>query len=224
MERPRRRRRDRVHRHLHRPREGRRPPRRQRRARRSSPRRAATPTPPSAWASTTRSTTPRAAHGDLERVVHHQLPRADGQGAQRLLRPRAGPHDDGPRLHQRPVAAGPRQGHAQRQARPAPHAGRQPVDHPEQHRRGEGHRPRAPGARGQAQRHVAARPGADRFDHRPVGDPLAARSPSTRSTPRSTPPATTSRTAACSSTPTSRWCRPTSWATRRRASSRPRTR
>ena len=26
------------------------------------------------------------AHRDLERVVHHQLPRADGQGAQRRLR------------------------------------------------------------------------------------------------------------------------------------------
>ena len=166
---------------------------------------------------------PSAAHGDLERVVHHQLPRADGEGAQRHLRARAGPHDDGARVHERPVAAGPRQGDAQRQARPAPHARRRPLDHPEQHRRGEGHRPRAARARGQAERHLAARPGAHRFDHRPVGDARPARSPSTRSTPRSTPPATTSRTAACSSTRTSRWCRPTSSATRRRASSPPRT-
>ena len=40
------------------------------------------------------------------------------------------------------------------------------VDHPEQHRRGEGHRPRAARAQGQARRHVAARP-----DARPVRSP-----------------------------------------------------
>ena len=45
------------------------------------------------------------------------------------------------------------------------------VDHPEQHRRGEGHRPRAARARGQAERHVAAGPDPDRVDHRPVGEP-----------------------------------------------------
>ena len=45
-----------------------------------------------------------------------------------------------------------------------------------------------------------------------------------RSTTRSKRPRTTSRTAACSSTPRSSSCRPTSSATRRRASSRPRTR
>ena len=64
------------------------------------------------------------AHRHLERVVHHQLPGADGQGAQRHLRHRAGPDDHGARLHQRPVAPGPRQGDPQRQARPAPHARR----------------------------------------------------------------------------------------------------
>ena len=45
----------------------------------------------------------RAAHRDLERVVHHQLPGADGEGAQRRLRHRAGPHHHGPRVHERPA-------------------------------------------------------------------------------------------------------------------------
>jgi glyceraldehyde 3-phosphate dehydrogenase len=43
-----------------------------------------------------RTTPPRTRH--LQRVVHHQLPGAAGQGAQRL-RHRARPDDDGPRLH-----------------------------------------------------------------------------------------------------------------------------
>ena len=39
-----------------------------------------------------------AAH-HLERVVHHELPGPRGQGAQRLDRHRAWPHDHDPRLH-----------------------------------------------------------------------------------------------------------------------------
>ena len=50
---------------------------------------------------------PRPAHRRLERVVHHQLLRADDQGARRRLRGREGPHDHGPRLHQRPEPARP---------------------------------------------------------------------------------------------------------------------
>ena len=75
------------------------------------------------------------AHRDLERVVHHELPGAARQGAQRHLRYRAGPDDHGARVHERPVARRSRQGHAQRQARPAAHAVGGTVDHPEQHRR-----------------------------------------------------------------------------------------
>ena len=41
----------------------------------------------------------RRAHGDLQRLLHHQLPRADGQGAPRGLRHRNGPDDHHPRLH-----------------------------------------------------------------------------------------------------------------------------
>ena len=77
----------------------------------------------------------------------------------------------------------------QRQARPAPHARRRAVDHPEQHRRGEGHRPRAARAQGQARRHVAARARRPTgsitdltADARPRGDA------STRSTTRSPRP------------------------------------
>ena len=121
VERPRRRRRDRVDRALHRTREGGRPPRRQRRSRhhlRAERRRRRHHLHGRQRLRLRRGD----AHRDLERVVHHQLPRADGEGAQRLVRPRAGPHDDGARVHERPVAAGPRQGDAQRQARPPPHA------------------------------------------------------------------------------------------------------
>ena len=66
---------------------------------------------------------PREAQGRLERLVHDELLRADGQGARRRVRRRAGPDDDGPRLHRRPEARrrpaqgpapGPRRGHQHR--------------------------------------------------------------------------------------------------------------
>ena len=81
-----------------------------------------------------------------------------------------------------------------------------------------------PELQGQARRHVAARADADRVDHRPlgsVGDVDVGRRDQrrVRARPRATRP-----TAACSSTATSRSCRPTSSATRRRASSRASTR
>ena len=123
-----------------------------------------------------------AAHRDLERVVHHQLPRAAGQGAERPVRHRAGPHDHGARLHERPVARGPRQGDPQRQARPPRACAPRPVDHPEQHRRGACDRARAARAQGQARRHRAAGADADRLDHRPHREPRPRASRSTRST------------------------------------------
>ena len=49
---------------------------------------------------------PGRAHRDLQRVVHDQLPRADGQGPQRRPRHRAWPHDDDPRVHAGPEPAG----------------------------------------------------------------------------------------------------------------------
>ena len=39
---------------------------------------------------------------DLERLVHHELRRADGEGDRRRVRHRAGVHDDRARLHERP--------------------------------------------------------------------------------------------------------------------------
>ena len=47
---------------------------------------------------------PRDAPRRLQRLVHDQLLRADGEGARRRLRGRARAHDDGPRLHERPEA------------------------------------------------------------------------------------------------------------------------
>ena len=44
-------------------------------------------------------------HGGLERVLHDQLPRAGGQGAQRLGRHRQGLHDHDSFLHRRPAHA-----------------------------------------------------------------------------------------------------------------------
>ena len=81
---------------------------------------------------------PGQAHGRLQRVVHDQLLRADGQGPRRRLRRRAGPDDDGPRLHQRPEPARPRQ---HKDLRRAPGRGRQ--HRARLHRRGPGHQPRA---------------------------------------------------------------------------------
>ena len=42
----------------------------------------------------------------LQRLLHHQLPRPDGQGPQRRPRHRQGPHDDHPRVHAGPEPAG----------------------------------------------------------------------------------------------------------------------
>ena len=108
---------------------------------------------------------------------------------------------DHPRLHERPAAPGPGHGHPQRQARPAAHAGGGAVDHPEHDRRGQGHRPRAPRAQGQARRH------GDAGARRPTGsitDLVAVLKTGgvgrRRSTPRSPRPRTSRRSGACSST------------------------
>ena len=105
--RARRRRGDRVHRALHRP----------------------GATPRSTWASTVkrviisapsgdadatfvdrrerRGLRPRQGRRGLERVVHDELLRADGEGGRRRLRDRERAHDDGARVHERPEPAGP---------------------------------------------------------------------------------------------------------------------
>ena len=90
----------------------------------------------------------------LQRVLHHELPRADGQGHQRRVRHRERPDDHDPRLHQRPGHPGlPAQ-------RPASRPRRRDQHDPDEHRCREGHRPRAARAQGQARRLRHARAGA----------------------------------------------------------------
>ena len=103
---------------------------------------------------------PQGAQGRVQRQLHDELLRADGQGPRRRLRRRAGPDDDDPRLHRRPDA---RRRPAQRPA-PRPRRGHQ--HRADEHRRGARHVARAGVDEGQARRHVAAGAGADRFDHR----------------------------------------------------------
>ena len=124
----------------------------------------------------------------LQRLLHHQLCGADGEGARRELRHRQGPDDDGPRVHQRPAHPGlPAQG-------PAPRPRRRGEHHPDHDRCRQGHRAGPPAAQGQAGRHRDARPGPDRLGHRPGHRRWSARSPRTRSTPRSRrPPRASSR-------------------------------
>ena len=165
------------------------------------------------------------AHRDLERVVHHELPRADGQGAQRPLRPRAGPHDHGARVHERPVA---RRTSPRRPAAASPTCAACAPPRCRSSRAAPARRrPSAsccPSSRASSTAPRCACP-------TPTGSITDLSANLSRevtvdevNAAFEEPPATTSRTAACSSTPTSRSCRPTSSATRRRASSRPRTR
>jgi hypothetical protein len=118
----------------------------------------------------------------LQRLLHHQLPRADGQGAQRRVRHRQGPDDHDPRLHPGPEPAGrPAQG-------PAPRPRRRPQHDPDLHRCRQGHRPGAARAEGQARRLRDARADPDRLGHRPHLRLPAARPPPKRSTRSSRPP------------------------------------
>ena len=144
VERPRRRRRDRVDRPLHQARGRRQAPRGRRQeghhlrpghraGRHRRPRR-----------QLRRGLRPGQPRRHLQRVVHDELPRARGQGAARRDRHRARPDDDDPRLHGRPAAPG-------RAAQgPAPRARRGAQPRPGHDRRGEGDRPRHPRAQRQA--------------------------------------------------------------------------
>ena len=81
-------------------------------------------------------------HRGLQRLLHHQLPGAGRQGAQRRRRHRQGLHDHDPLLHQRPaVARSGAQG-------PLPVARRRAQHHPDLDRRRQSGRPGAAGARG----------------------------------------------------------------------------
>ena len=102
---------------------------------------------------------PGRAHGHLQRLVHHQLPGADGEGAQRRVRHRQGPDDDHPRLHRGPEPAG------QHPQGPAPRPRRGAQHRPDLDRRREGDRPGAARAEGQARRLRA--PGAGARPARP---------------------------------------------------------
>ena len=122
---------------------------------------------------------PEEAQGRLQRELHHELLRADGQGARRRVRRSSRADDDRPRLHRRPEARRrPAQG-------PAPGPGGGDQHRPDQHRRGPRHGAGAGVDEGQARRHVAAGPGADRLDHRLHRQPARRRRRSPRSTRRS---------------------------------------
>ena len=97
----------------------------------------------------------------LQRLLHDQLPGAAGEGAARVVRDRAGPDDDDPRLHLRSAPAG----HAAQRRAPLARRGAQPD--PDLDRRRQGRRPRAAGAERETERLLDARPGADRLRRRP---------------------------------------------------------
>ena len=99
----------------------------------------------------------------LQRIVHDELPRADGEGRPRQLRLRARLDGHDPQLHERPEHPRPAaQGHPSR-------ARGRDVDHPDDHRRREGDVARDPGAQGQDRRHRRPRPDAGRVVHRSGG-------------------------------------------------------
>ncbi len=107
--------------------------------------------------------------GDLQCELHHQLLRADGQGARRRLRRRAGSDADDARLHRRSEPG--------RRAAPGlpPCSRRGDQHHPDVDRCGPSDQPRVDGDEGQARRHVVARAGADRLDRRLHGQSQQAR-------------------------------------------------
>ena len=152
---------------------------------------------------------PRAAPRHLERLVHHQLPRAGGQGADgHGSGSSSGVHDDLPRVHQRPA-------HPRRAPHgPAPGARGGPVDHPHLDRRRARDRRGHPGAEGQARRHRAARADARRLGRGPHrrGGPRDQRRGGQRRP--SAPPPSRARWTASSATPRTRSSRATSSATR----------
>ena len=154
VERPRRRRRDRVDRALHRAGEG-------GRATSAAASKRVVISAPSGDADATicmgvndARLRRRAAHRDLERVVHHELPRADRQGAattrfgiEQGLMTTVHAYTSDQSLQD--LAKATRSGKPDLRRMRAAGA----LDHPERDRRGQGHRPRAARAQGQARRH-----------------------------------------------------------------------
>ena len=137
MARARRRRRHRVHRQVPHPRDRRRAPDGRAPSGCSSPRRARASTRRSCSGVNDETYDPEPSPHHLQRVVHDQLRRADGQGAARRVRHRAGLHDHRARLHQRPERP-------RRAAQgPAPGPGGRGEHHPDHDRRGPGGRPRS---------------------------------------------------------------------------------
>ncbi len=122
---------------------------------------------------------PREARHRLQRLMHDQLPGAGRQGAERLLRHRAGADDDDPRLHGRPAPAG----HAAQGPAPRARGGDQPD--PDDNRRGEGGRARAARSERQAERPLGAGPGGDRVRSSTSSSRPPARPTSIPSTPPS---------------------------------------
>ncbi len=106
----------------------------------------------------------------LQRLLHDQLPGAAGEGAARVVRDRAGPDDDDPRLHRRPAPAG----HAAQGS--APLARRRAQPDPDLDRRRQSRRPGAAGAERQAERLLDARarsrPAPPSTSSSPSADPL----------------------------------------------------
>ncbi len=133
---------------------------------------------------------PRRAPGDLQRLVHDQLPGAGRQGAAGHRRDPPRPDDDDPRLHRRPAAAG----HAP--PGPASRAGGSDQPDPRLDRCGQGDRPGHPRAQRQAPRLRGACSGADRLGRRPHDRGRPARPRSRRSTARSRRPPTPARSRA----------------------------
>ena len=97
------------------------------------------------------------AHRGQQRVLHHQLPGARRQGAERPGRDRARPHDHDPFLHQRPEPA------RRVPQGPLPGARRHRIDDPDLDRRRQGRGPRAARAQGQARRRRDPRADAERL-------------------------------------------------------------
>ena len=135
---------------------------------------------------------PGAPRRRLQRLLHHQLRRTDGQGAARGLRDPAGVHDHGARLHRRPEPARrPAQG-------PPPRPVGRGQHHPDHHRRGPRGGPGPPRAGRQAGRRRPAGARGRRVRSSTWPCSWTARSPSTRSTPSSRrPPAATSSAGGC---------------------------
>ena len=156
---------------------------------------------------------PREAPHHLERVVHDELPRADGEGRARQLRlpSRLDGHD--PQLHERPEHPRPAaQG-------PAARARRGAVDHPDDDRRREGDVAGDSRGEGKDRRHRDPRPDPRRVVHRSRGRSREAGRRSPRSMRRSARPPRATAEGDSRSTPRRSSSRPTTSATRTRASS-----